>query len=767
MMRRFLFRRSMLAILLAAATVAGTVTWLTRSAAAAREAEVLRHVGLGLAFADSMERSLGTRAPGAIARGEAVAGLYLERLRLGLGSPFRMIDQALRDPDVSPELRRPLAEAMLARTLYGLTYRAGHAALDLIEVDRGSGLGPGRVHQAIIDSVVAASDDPRIGELAVRLAYRLGAASGVLSPRAPEIATAAAAQARDRVLATRDARDLVTAAERGDVGQFALLRMWRETRRFAVERPVIVPLSPRAEREAIARLPQLVARVEAVSGTLPDSGGVTASRSGMIPAAQGDGLASRMAAVAGVRDAPPQAPVVIAVSGYAALVTGTATDAGTIARRRFVLSSVNEESLAAEYALLRVRSRGEVPGAALAVLTAGVALRPYGQERIPGVGDPSPTARDLQSRLGVAVTFDGSVRPGWRPVLLRNLDGAIEDLRRTLPGFDPRGLRVHLGPSPMGDRALAMHDPIGRVIYFPVGSSSGVMAHEFAHDLDWQAARREYGGTGWYRTDHAARQPSDVLAGALRQMASATRGGSLGKTARDRPTEVFARNVDWYVSAALAREGRTNGHLSAAQDPVLTGYAAAITPEAARDGGSATLRALDRLTTLPAPARDWFSGWFGAERRLSVHEAMRQVLESPAPRFDLRRPPASLHRALDGTRSLFTAAPEVSGAWRCVLDGFSERGTDAAAVRAVVVYTAEARARGLVRMWREFALRNPERSPASLRALTGAPWDPGHQAETLRQIRDGILWSALTAPERDVRDPFQGVAPGIRAAWSC
>jgi hypothetical protein len=474
-----------------------------------------------------------------------------------------------------------------------------------------------------------------------------------------------------------------------------------------------------------------------------------------------------MAAVALYRDAPPQAPVVIAVSGYGALINGRATGASSVPRRRFVSRAVNEVTLAAEHALLRARSAEPVPAAELAVLTAGVALRPYAQETAWLPGDEAPAARDLQSRFGVAVTYDRSVRTAWRPALQRNLEQAIDDLRRVLPGFDPRGLRVHFGPSPLGERALAMHDPIKRTIYLPVGSSSGVMAHEFAHDLDWQAARREFGGTGWYRTDHAVRQSSDVLAGALRQMASAVPGDSRrASSTRDRPTEVFARNVDWYVSAALAREGRINGHLTAVQDPVLTGYAAAITPEAARDGGSATLRALDRLTSVPAPAHAWFSVHFGAERRLSVHEAMRQVLETPARTVDLRRDPTA-GAPLDATRGLFAAAPEVSGAWRCFLDGFSERGTDAAAVRAVVLYSAEARARGQLRMWTEYARRNPTRSPARLRALTGAPWDPAVEAATLRELRDAILWSALTDVERDVRDPFSVRTSPIRAAWSC
>jgi hypothetical protein len=73
----------------------------------------------------------------------------------------------------------------------------------------------------------------------------------------------------------------------------------------------------------------------------------------------------------------------------------------------------------------------------------------------------------------------------------------------------------------------------------------------------------------------------------MRQMASAAGGDTTASrpSTASRPTEVFARNVDWFVSAALAREGRMNGYLSAVQDPVLTGYASATTPEAVLDGG--------------------------------------------------------------------------------------------------------------------------------------------------------------------------------------
>jgi hypothetical protein len=124
-------------------------------------------------------------------------------------------------------------------------------------------------------------------------------------------------------------------------------------------------------------------------------------------------------------------------------------------------------------------------------------------------------------------------------------------------------------------------------------------------------------------------------------------------------------------------------------------------------------------------------------------------------------------RPFDAMRGFVPAVPDVGGGWRCFLEGFSEGGTDAAAVRAVVLYAAEARARGLVRLWRDFALRHPAHSPPRLRALTGAPWDPDAEAAAMRQIRDTILWSALTGPGHDPRDPFASSPPSIRTAWSC
>jgi hypothetical protein len=757
-LRRRVIPGTVLAILM----IASTGFWLSRSLRSTLEREMIRHAGIGLAFADSLERSLADRQPVAISPAEVVASLYLERLRLGLGSPFRLIDQALRDSALEPIGSADLAEAMLARTLVGDAYRPRPAALDMMYA--GGARGMGVRHQAIIDSVVAAFPDPRIGELAIRLAYRLASASGALSRRAPEIATAAASQARDRILSMRDARALFTAADRDGVSRVTLLKLWRYSRRLDVELPVIVPLTGRAERDAVESLPALVARIEAVADA-PDSFAETARSvyGQSMERRRGDGLPLRMAAMATLRDQPPLGPIMVAVRGYSGFLRNGDGGADRFSRRRFVERASSEETLAAEYALLTARANAAIPEADATILTAAVALRPFAQERAWLRGDPAPTVRDLQLRFGVAVTFDAATRSTWRPFLQRTLETAILDMRRVLPAFDTRGLRVHFGISPLGDRALALHDPIRRTIFFPPTSHSGVMAHEFAHDLDWQAARREYGGTGWYRTDHAVRQSVDQLAGALRQMASAARtdSGVPRMTGAARPTEVLARNVDWFVSASLAREGRVNGHLSAAQDPVLTGYASAITPEAARDGGSATLRALDDLTTVPSLTRSWFAELFGADRRLTVHEAVRRVLEAPIGRLAVAAKPG--FRAWDpDTYGQGLGGASEPSSWACLVEAFAGRPDDDGALLAVVEHAAEARARGVMRQWAEFARRRPYASPPSLRALTGAPWDPAIADSTRREIRDAILWSALT-PARRTRD---GVWAALRVEGS-
>ncbi|MGH7339456.1 MAG: hypothetical protein ACREKH_03120, partial [Candidatus Rokuibacteriota bacterium] len=70
------------------------------------------------------------RASNVVEPATAVALGYLERLRLGFGSPFRLIDYALADPRLDLETRRLVAWSLLARTVDGASYQIDEAALD-------------------------------------------------------------------------------------------------------------------------------------------------------------------------------------------------------------------------------------------------------------------------------------------------------------------------------------------------------------------------------------------------------------------------------------------------------------------------------------------------------------------------------------------------------------------------------------------------------------------------------------------------------------
>jgi hypothetical protein len=704
----------------------------------------------GARFANALEQSLRALPPESIGTPDALALLYLERHRAGLGSPFRLIDQAIRDPAIESATRRRLAYGLFARTLAGNGYRTEATALDLMSPvgvpETGSRRHVGAIHSNLIDATIAASRDPRTGEFAVRLAYQLAAASGAVSSRAPELASGAAAQARDRILAMRDARLLLEAAEQADVDLFSLMRDWREHRRFRVERPLIDPLASRAERAATDEVPSLLARLETLAESLPPSDEADSSHARRRALALGDGAARRIAGVAQARRGPPQPPVRVVVLGYGPLVRRGAVGSGERASRaRFVEEARNEETLAAEYALLSSRAPAGVPEAAATLLTAAVALRPYAQERAWLPNDMAPSARELQLRYGVAVTYDPEIPGDWRAYLRRGLGLALDDLTRVFPGFDTRGLQVRFGESPLRERALALHDPVSRMVYLPPASGAGVMAHEFAHDLDWQAARQYYGTSVGYRTDRAVRQSTDRLAGALRLMASAARSMPEQRDPASRPTEVFARNVDWFVSAALARHGRVNGYLSSVQDPMLTGYGSAISPEATREGGSATLRALDGMTTMAPALRSWYEETFGANRRVSSSEAVRRVLETPLSPVALRHPSLQSMSAFEATSALFRAVPEGSAARSCLLGSFAERAVDGRATRSMMILAAEARARGVVRRWKAFSRHYSAWASLPFHILDAAPYDPGLTEGIVRDVRDAILWRALGA----------------------
>ena len=533
-----------------------------------------------------------------------------------------------------------------------------------------------------------------------------------------------------------------------------LIPVWRLERRFTVERPVMDALHPDVERRALANVARVVRELDAI-GARERAASSDSAHDGRVHVTRLSGEAARrLAGVAAFRAAPPQAPVTVAVTSTVrparAASAGGDRQPASLALARFVERAVNEEALAAEYALFEARDTTDAAHPSLAVLWAAVSLRAYGQERVWFPGDAGPTVPDLKNRFGLAaVSFDENVPPNWRPYYLRMLGSALTDLQRVLPAFAVRGLGVHFGVSPMRDAALAMHDPATRTIFLPVTTSAGVIAHELAHDLDWQSARTRYGLRGTYSTDRAVRQYRDRLATSMLELSDAGQGeSSLGTEGARvipsaRPTEVFARNVDWFVSAVLARDGRMNGYLSAAQDGVLTGYGAVAAPEVSRDGAQAMIRALDEMTLVAPATRAWFVDTHGRGRTVPLAELTRRVLEVPLTAAD-RRPPQGAHGFAEWVMptSESSARTLVALSTGCRDDRLDDRLAEERA--RVLVEAADARARGLIARRARFATTS-QRAPWQARALLGNAWEPGIAEKARTDLRDAILRRAVLA----------------------
>jgi hypothetical protein len=710
--------------------------------------EIARELARGDAYANGLLKSIEGRAAESIRPADAVAVGYLERARLGLGSPFRLIDYIQRDPLILDSARDLLSYAILARTLRGEGYDVEAAAMDLASA--GAPAVSGVVHRNVIDSVVTSAKNPRAGELSVRLAYRLAAAAGSVGRRAPWLAAQAAALVRDRELARADAQALLTAAQREKVDPLDLVSLWRAARRFSVERPLSDDLSSDAERTAILRTAPLVALLDTLAEAAGrDSASPLVHTSRDLPLLGGE-AARRLAWVAAQRGAPPQAPVRVVVTSGVRM--GDADSAGGDAVARFVGRASNEETLAAEYALLTARDTAGAHGAALSVLWAATSLRTYAQEAVWFPGDSGPSVPALRKRLELAsISFDETVPTSWRPYYLRMLASAVADMQRVLPAVSLEGLSVHFGESPLRESALAMHDPATRTIFLPLETSAGVIAHEIGHDLDWQAARARYGTRGTYSTDRAVRDYNDRLAAAVTQLVDAgfadsftgTAGGARSQPSK-RPTEVFARNIDWFVSVALAREGRMNGYLSAVQDGVLTGYGAVVSPEVTRDAGEAMVRMLDEMTVVPNETRGWFLDAFGATRLVPAHELARRVLDAPLQSGTLRRPDALAVLGDAGFLRAGAFAARSIGDDGCRVPPASLDARLADARRQLVLLAADARARGMLRRRMHYAQSSADASWRT-RALLGNGWDPSLAERDRTWLRDIVLQRATTA----------------------
>lgn len=688
---------------------------------------------------------------------EVVVALgYLERHRLGLGSPFRLADQALHDPRLPDSTRADLARALLDGTRAGAGYRIDPAALDRIGV---AGLGyarcAGERHLALIEGAVTGARDPRTGEVAVRIAYALAAAEGSAGAWAPQLAAQAAAQLRDRELARADARRLIATADAGRADVLVLLRDWRAQRRFAVERPIPRLADPAREREAIELAHGLLPAIRALAPAMGGGAGVPAACASPAPIL-GTAAAARLSALADSLELPPQAPVAVAVSLYRRelLDRPDLPPARKLARRRFLTASHNEEKLAAERAILVRLGDPDDGASAMAALRAAVALRAFGQEPVWFPGSRAPDPRDVQARYGLAAfRFDPAVPAAWRPYYARMLDRALAELRLVLPTLSVRGLRVEVAERRPVPTALASHQPRTRTLTLPPRTGAGTIAHEIAHDLDWQLALRRYGVRGAYATDRVARRTRDRLALQVRALSLAPLvppdpGNGEPHHAR-RPAEVFARRVDGLVADALAADGIVAGYLTSIQDDLLTGYGSVRPRELGGSASAALLAILDAIAPVPPERQARILAGDAPSAAIAPYDLVRRVIEGaplpdsmPTPTVDvapangatgvvqplpaLRLPLDAIRRARDAALAAIDLA-ECAAPWTA---GDIELQT---ARRRLVHAAAGARARGMLLEYAGHHAGADGRRWAA-RQLYGAPWPAAPRDSTLAAL---------------------------------
>src|SRR5579862_1309044 len=180
---------------------------------------------------------------------------YLERLRRGLSSPFRLVSFAMHDPRLAPSDRQRVALALLAGLNDGSEVAVDPMAFG-IETDRGRALF------GILEREIRVAPDPRTAELAVRLAASMAAAQTTISSQDASVAIQAAALLRDRALARRDLDELLRRAARDRASVLQEVLRARAARQLSAERPPLVPLPADAEHRAIDRATVLLTQME-------------------------------------------------------------------------------------------------------------------------------------------------------------------------------------------------------------------------------------------------------------------------------------------------------------------------------------------------------------------------------------------------------------------------------------------------------------------------------------------------------------------------
>ncbi|MEP6494574.1 MAG: hypothetical protein ABJF01_17950 [bacterium] len=567
---------------------------------------------------------------------------YLERLRLGLGSPFRLVAEATVDPRLSRVNRSRVAWALLGRLDRGDAYVVDSTVLDGVGPWGSDGHGAtGAAHMALIDRVIHSASDPRAGELTVRLAYLIESAKGGIAPAGASIAAQVAALVRDRDLAETDLHDLFATAAEQHVGALGLVSGGRANHAFRVEQPPLAPLSSSLQMEAMNDVPDLVRALDTLERTAALRAGGSAVAMASSPVL-GSHFAARLRSLAA--DRPPVPQIVITLRGHA--------------RPDLPLRATNDEMLAAAYASLGVTSDSVRRAGALAMLSSAVALRSLAQAEPWFPGDAGPGVGDLTTEFGLAdVSFARSVPGSWRPYYLRELQNGLRDLQGVLPAFSVAGLSVRFSTDALRDSALAMHDPRTRTIQLSIATSAGTLAHELSHDLDWQAARRLFPDGGGYSSDRAVRERRGQLASSLRGLTEARllRPYSAAASTQpgDRPAELFARGTDWFVASTLAQQGRMNGFLSAIEDGWFAGYAAGPPTAIGSAATESLVSAIEEMTYVPDSVRLGFESQWSDPQVVDPLLLVRRALEMPigrrsalpwrsGPAAGLRLPPTPL-----------------------------------------------------------------------------------------------------------------------------
>jgi hypothetical protein len=212
-----------------------------------------------------------TEAPAADHRRRAaIAWGYAERMRLGMESPFKLVEAAARDPRLTPDERRTVSWALLARVLRGESHDIDPAALDQLGPWSNGRSVSGERHLELIENAVERAENSRAGELAVRLAYLLASVERLVDGSAPLLAAEVAALITDREVARREARSVVRSTHGAD--PIVAVRQRRAQRAFYTERPVLFAPGRDIESEAIELAKSLLDSIRAMGASnSPDS----------------------------------------------------------------------------------------------------------------------------------------------------------------------------------------------------------------------------------------------------------------------------------------------------------------------------------------------------------------------------------------------------------------------------------------------------------------------------------------------------------------